>query len=155
MCGAGQGSRSPSRMKKSVVPKRSVATLIAEKADGQNLSTILTSPISENVTKSNSDAGHSLNTVSTTSGNSGFTGDALLDEKFLLSKLGHSQMDIYLSPEDLVQKLLFAAVAGNGEERVRLGCHRCAIQLKTLPSADEEYIASFLIVYRRFETPYK
>lgn len=70
---------------------------------------------SQDVIKSVSDTGQSLKTLSSASSHSGITGDALLDEKFLLCKSGQSHMDIYLSRDDLVQKLLFAAVAGDGD----------------------------------------
>lgn len=110
--------------------------------DGQNLVTL------------KSEAGHSSNTVSSMSCNSAVPEDGLIDEKFLMSKFGHSQMDIYLSREDLVQKLLFAAVAGNGEQQRSEFASRRECGLTSL-CKDEEYIATFLIVYRRFKSPYE
>lgn len=112
----GQCSRPSSRTRKLVQSKRSTATLLAERTTGKlDAVHVVAKEESADIVRSVSDTGNSLKTVSTTSGNSGLTGDSILDEKFLLSKSGYSQMDIYLSRDDLVQKLLFAAVAGNGK----------------------------------------
>lgn len=109
-------------MKKLVLPKRSTANLLPDKPNGQ-LFAGTSAPTtmqkdSEDMSKSIDETGHSMKTVSSASGHSGLTGDAILDEKFLLSKSGHNQTDIYLSRDDLVQKLLFAAVAGDGESQL-------------------------------------
>lgn len=101
-----------------------------------------------------SDAGHSLKTVSTLSINSVQSGDPSLETDFSPSKHGHSLTDIYLSRDSLVQKVLFAVVAGNGECWHHIIRNGLSI-LTFFATADEEYVSGFLIVFRRFETPYK
>lgn len=136
--------------------KRSIATLLPEK-NSSNASATDALPLlmksSTEAPQTASDTGHSLKTVSTMSDLSLESKMASREETSSGLKMSYSQMDIYLSRDNLVQKLLFAAVAGNGE----LVSRSTIVLGKTdeMGCPDEEFVSSFLIVFRRFETPYR
>lgn len=67
-----------------------------------------------------------------------------------------SQLDIYLSKDDLIQKFLFAAVTGNGTHTSLVVCRGTAWLTPFLTIVpDEQHVGVFLIVYRRFARPYE
>lgn len=140
-----QSSRSPSRAKRQIAMKRSTATLLGDKTSGA-IPTELATPVPEETSNNTL----SIDTPSKTTDS--LQGDSSLST-LLSSQSKHSQLDIYLSKEDIMQKFLFAGVTGNGRFLQR-GLRVDEVDSYGL-APDDEHIATFLTVFRRFDTPHR